>query len=117
MELVIGILIPQPGTNWRAIFDKLMAAANRAYPSNNPVSAAGAGGPVANNAGDVGVGNNQGGGAGNNVEGGVGILATILELPREAAFRLEEEACSAPPRGGRYYRKKLSTADISEFLK
>ena len=56
----------------RAIFDKLMAAANRAYPSNNPVSAAGAGGPVANNAGGVGVGNNQGGGAGNNVEGGVG---------------------------------------------
>ena len=56
----------------RAIFDKLMAAANRAYPSNNPVSAAGAGGPVANNAGGVGVGNNQGGGAGNNVEGWVG---------------------------------------------
>ena len=62
MELVIGILIPQPGTNWRALFDTLMAAANRAYPNINPVGGAGApraGGP----AGAGRAGNNPGGAA------------------------------------------------------
>ena len=38
MELLIGILIPQPGTRWRELFDNIMAALNRrggAVPANN----------------------------------------------------------------------------------